>query len=521
MFPKIIHSYVFLAGLVLLAVGINLSPFLTSVAQFVLAGNWIFEFNFKQKIATLKTRFALQALLSIFFLHIIWLCSTTNFDYALHDIKIKLLLLAFPLILGTSRALTKNEFKSIFIFFVIGCIISSIIGLAKYIGFWGHEITDVRQISVFISHIRFSILLNIAIFGLFYFLNSKTSELTKLERIFFRATLVWLILFMFVLQALTGIIILLVVSYILLLHYIFRLENKKYKLINSVALLLIPLFFITFVGFQTYKFYNPENNDFNEQKIETISGNKYTHYEENKMRENGYFVWRNVCYTELEREWAKRSQIKIAEKDKQGNKIYYTLVRYLSSRGLTKDSVGISKLSVLDVENIENGLSNYRFINKNLATRVYRIIWQIDVYRIGENPSGHSITQRLEFWKIGLAIIKENFWQGTGTGDLNDAYAEMYVKQNSLLKEAWRFRSHNQFISIFAAFGFFGFAWFIFALISPIYYEKKSNDFFIFIFIISAILSMINEDTLETQAGATYFAFFYSFFLFSRNTKIS
>jgi hypothetical protein len=31
------------------------------------------------------------------------------------------------------------------------------------------------------------------------------------------------------------------------------------------------------------------------------------------------------------------------------------------------------------------------------------------------------------------------------------------------------------------------------------------------------MLSMITEDTIESQAGATFFAFFMAFFLFARN----
>jgi len=34
-----------------------------------------------------------------------------------------------------------------------------------------------------------------------------------------------------------------------------------------------------------------------------------------------------------------------------------------------------------------------------------------------------------------------------------------------------------------------------------------------------ALLSMLNEDTLETQAGVTFFAFFYCFFIWGKEDK--
>ena len=48
--------------------------------------------------------------------------------------------------------------------------------------------------------------------------------------------------------------------------------------------------------------------------------------------------------------------------------------------------------------------------------------------------------------------------------------------------------------------------------------EWFKNYLFTFSFFI-AFLSMINEDTLETQAGATFFAYFYSLFLFAYKSK--
>ena len=63
------------------------------------------------------------------------------------------------------------------------------------------------------------------------------------------------------------------------------------------------------------------------------------------------------------------------------------------------------------------------------------------------------------------------------------------------------------------AFGIIGMFWFLGALFYPIIAEKKILDFFYLTFFTIAFLSMLTEDTLESQAGVTFFAFFNSLFL--------
>ena len=43
--------------------------------------------------------------------------------------------------------------------------------------------------------------------------------------------------------------------------------------------------------------------------------------------------------------------------------------------------------------------------------------------------------------------------------------------------------------------------------------------FFYLVFFLIMVFSMLSDDTLETQAGATLFAFFMAFLLFGRKTK--
>jgi len=75
-------------------------------------------------------------------------------------------------------------------------------------------------------------------------------------------------------------------------------------------------------------------------------------------------------------------------------------------------------------------------------------------------------------------------------------------------------RAHDQYLEITVGFGLVGLAWFLLSIFYPGIKTKKIFTYFYFIFWLIFMLSLFTEDTLETEAGATFYAFFNSFFLF-------
>ena len=197
-----------------------------------------------------------------------------------------------------------------------------------------------------------------------------------------------------------------------------------------------------------------------------------------------------------------------------------TLIRYLASLGYSKDSVGISKLNSKDITLIEGGVSNHLMKNKwALYPRVYELFWEIENYIATGDPSGHSLSLRYELAKNGINTAKRFFWFGTGTGDANDEIMQQYELDETVLNNNWRFRPHNQYLTFFVAFGFFGFALIVVLFSIGIIKEKNNLDFISLAFLLIALISMLSEDTLETQAGVTFFAFFLSLLFLGRNLK--
>ena len=118
-------------------------------------------------------------------------------------------------------------------------------------------------------------------------------------------------------------------------------------------------------------------------------------------------------------------------------------------------------------------------------------------------------------------IIKENLFLGVGTGDVEQAFNSQYNKMNSPLTKEWRLRSHNQFLAIGTAFGIIGLICFLFSLFYPLFAGKNYMNYFYLTFFIVAFLSMLTEDTLESQAGVTFFSFFNALFLFVREKTVA
>jgi hypothetical protein len=215
--------------------------------------------------------------------------------------------------------------------------------------------------------------------------------------------------------------------------------------------------------------------------------------------------------------WSKRSKVSYDSAGINHEKIEYTLIRFLTSKNLRKDADGVNSLNTAEIQAIERGVPNYLFLDKfSMRSRIYELLWGYEMYKRTGDPTGYTLMQRIEFWKASLGIIHDNWLTGVGTGDMNEAFQEQYVKMNSRLPPDQRWRSHNQFLSIFVGFGLFGFLWFLFTLFYPGWKLRGFTDYFFLVFMIIASLSMMTEDTLESQMGVTFFTFFYCFFLFGR-----
>ena len=518
MFSEKLHRYIYLFSLILLGVAIPFSVFLMSVSQFLLAANWLLELDFRDKWQRLKQNKSALFLIGLFVLHLLWMINSENWNYGLHDIKIKLPLLTLAILLGTSKPLLFSELKLLLNFFILSILSSSLISGLIYFDIIHRDITDVRQISIFISHIRLSLLVNIGFFSTYYLLGKTRDRYLKL---FYIISLIWFPFFLFILNAYTGLFIFIIVFVIILVRYLIQTSRLWLK-ISSFSILLILLLSGFYTAYDIFNRFTFKEILPQESSLEryTINGNKYHHNLKAKQMENGYLVYTYICNKELKEEWDKRSDISFKNGlNEKGNPVRFTLLNYLTSLNLRKDSVGIAQLSEEDIRLIEEGYSNYIYKDKySIYAKVYPLLKQISFYNTSNYAEGASVSQRFEYLKIAGRIIKNNFWLGVGTGDVDDAFKKHYANGESRLSQKYQHRAHNQYVTFFLTFGIFGFLVSLFFIFAPIFINKM--NYLALVFILVASLSMLNEDTLETQAGITFFTYFYIlFFVISPNSK--
>lgn len=515
--PAWINRYnLYVFGLALMLIALPLSKFLMSVAQFYLVGLWLLDKRLLEKWREFFKNRAAMVLVSIYLVHVVGLLWTTDFHYAAKDLRVKLPLLALPVIVATSPKISRRVFHYLILIFIAANVVGSLFSMRELLT---KEIFEIRKISLFISHIRFSLNICVAIFsGLYLVFGSRFFK--KPVKAILLILVIWLMVFLGIMESVTGILIVILVSTLLILLTIYFSDRLWLKNVLFVVLITAPMLIFLYLS-RLYDDYNPDVPFLYEgMDITTSRGNYYAHDTTLKGAENGNWIGQYIHYGELAETWNERSDMDINGPDKAGQRLRFTLIRYLTSKGLRKDADGVYALSDADIRNIENGIANVKNVTESsIQKRIRTIVWEIMLYRKSGYLSGHSVAQRIEFWNAAFRIINEHFWLGTGTGDIDQAFKDEYNEMNSQLKQQFRWRSHNQYITMLASLGIFGLAWFLFAMVYPAWRQKMYPDYFYLTFFAILILSMLSEDTLETQAGATFFAFFTTFFLFAREEK--
>lgn len=502
------HKWIYFFCLSLVAIGLPVSEFLMSIGQILMFANILVEGRYKEKLTLFFRNKTALIVSSVMLLHLLGLLYTSDFDFGLNDIRIKAPLLLMPLFISTSAPLSEKMFNWLMALFTATVVVATFISLGVYYGIVHTKlpIVEIRDISIFISHIRFSLLICFSVYISLWFMLKERITFLKLG-----LTLVagWLLTFLVFLDSLTGVVAFFATALVLLMYYAFNTSTVVLKLGGIICTLLIITSFIIYLKsivkpptyIQPIVFSNLEKT--------TSQGNPYLHDTTILLTENGNRVWIYICWDELRKTWNKRSTIEFYGNNKKGDFIKYTLVRFLTSKGLRKDAEGVNSLSAEELSAIENGIANVDYLGKSgIVIRIMETFWEFENYKNGGNINGHSAVQRIEFWKAGWQLMLNNPIVGVGTGDIKNAYCNQYITMNSPLDEQHRLRSHNQYISIAVAFGAIGLIWFLFSLIYPFVKYKMWNNYFYFSFILIVLISFLNEDTLETQPGVTFFAFF-------------
>jgi hypothetical protein len=503
-----------------MAIGLSLSKPLIALGLFGLMIVWLFDGNLLLKLKAFYNNKIALTLSSIYILTLIGLTYTTNFDFAIDDVRRKIPLFFLPFYFSGFKPLSKKELNLLLKIYIAGVLGATLWSLFVYLGGLNIEIVDKRNLSRFDSHIRFGLEVALAVFlSAYYFIKSNK----LLEKMAWALIVVWLILSLPLFNLFTGIAVFTITTSILLMVF-GLLSTKKYLKFLLLSFLTIIVFtFFVVIKNAVDDFYSSDSVTPLKEIPFTEEGNPYdkgAHSIKSRVKENGYFVEKNIARKEFSSAWNNRSKIDFNGKDLKNQPIRFTLIRFITSKGERKDKKAIDNLTEEEIKAIERGVPNYKYLAMNsFNVRLHNIIWEFDSYKNGRNINGHSVLMRWEYINTAIRLIKNNFIVGVGTGDVQDAFIHQYEVDSSQLNSKNRLRAHNQYITYGVTFGLLGIIWFLFFLIYPVFKTKLYKNYFYLAFFSIALLSMITEDTLETQVGINFFVFFNTIFLLSINSK--
>lgn len=496
-----------LIGYSALAIGLPLNKIVLSLATMLVALITLLDFNKNDYYQKIKDSKLLQVLLLFLGLHLLSYFWSDNSSYFLKDLNAKLPFYTLPIVFVLKPIRNKKELHIILGSFILSLLVTSLINFIVFYSY--HPNADTRDMSLFLSHIRYGLMLVFGITVCYFWLNSKENKYKFIPLILIS----WWMIYIYFSEVFSGYITLLIIILYLGLKQLRTTSNKV--LSNSIYISLISVCGI-FIFVLVYYFFIDVTEIPIPKKHERSAKNNFYDYEPTKTTTiNGTPVYTYICGIELKEEWAKKSTKGIFEKNPSGFENYYILIQYLASKGfLKKDAYTFSKLSDLDIKNIENGINNC-CPEKNVGFIKRIKTLQEELYE--PDPNGKTVRQRIEYLKAGNQLFLSSPIIGIGSGDLEDNFQEYYTKTNAHLKIENRLRTHNQFFTYFISFGLIGGLIFIYLIVISFQWFKRHQLQLATCFMLIMVLSFLSEDTLETQMGATFFGLFYGLFISSKN----
>ncbi len=419
----------------------------------------------------------------------------------LSDLLSKCNLILLPIVIVALPVLSNKNKLIILQLFAGLVIVESIINFGTFqLNFSPDK--DIRTMSLFISHIRFSLFVVFAIFILIFQKKTKISV-----KIIVWLGLTWLLFYTYYAQVLSGVLTC-IVCFLVLLIIGLKNPNKWVRIcsLSSIAIIIL----ISILGVFIINNSTPKKINIKSYPTYTKLGHLYFHDTISKAMENGYPLNCFINEQELDSTWKTKSDIALNSFTKNDFSYHSVLIRYLTSKGLTKDAEGINKLSNLDIKNIELGIPSILNLKTGLQNRVNELNFELNSR---ENPNGHSILHRIEYWKTGWSIFKKNWLIGTGIGDYKESYQKEYDNLSSLLEPKNRLESHNQFLGIAIATGTIGLLLFLMHITNTFRTIWCKKDLLPIIFLSICVASFLVEDTLSTLAGMSFYSFFIGLFI--------
>lgn len=506
---------VYVAILALCCVAMLWGNFLITFSSILLASFWVLNGNYRQAISQIVSRKAVICYLIIIGMILVRCLVQFPHQAAVRAATKYIPFFIFVFIIGSCKELNAKQFRMIMLLFVGSLDLNTFVCIVRHI-LSETDTSNFRTVGIFMSYIRLSLFTVIGcatcIYYLFY---EKTATPSKGERIFLWISVIWLTIAVVLLKTLMAYIVFAVLATLFAVSQIKQnYSAKTKKILLSLFLVLVVAAGAVLYSEARYFLFPDTINTENPNKT-TSHGNAYNTYSNSSQVENGHWAYVYVCEKELDSCWQARTGKSVYETASNGFAYLPTLCRYMASKNLRKDAEGFARLTDSDIAHIQDGFSNYRFTsNSDIRKRIYEAFWEIHSYLNGENPNGHSITQRIEFLACAKKVADKFPWIGAGAFAQTEMM-QFYSQENILQPTNWNL-PHNQFMLMCVTTGYVGLIVFILCFVGLFFFSKKKWNALTISWFVATTLSFLSEDTMNTLAGTAFCALLGGIILFAQ-----
>lgn len=506
----VIHRRIYLVLLTLLGGCMVTSIGMSNVMWVLLFAHWMLEGRWREKWQMARESRLLQAVAALFLLQAVGLLWTSNLPAGLHVMERLLPWLAVPLVVLTTRPPEGRARTTILSLYIGTVFVVTIIGFVRWL-----TIPDLpyRKIVPFISHIRFSLNVCMAIFLLFCGRSLAVSgavrscgkrfntRLLVLNALRFLVVL-WFLAFLLLLRSYTAFVVLLVASMVVIFH----LRRRWLWFMVWLAVVGGMAAYVT-AEYRAYHRLSPLATA--PLKAHTANGHPYLHLQDG-MVESGNYVNNYLCYDELRSVWPQRSRVPLDSLTSSGYSVEGALVRYLNALSLPKDSLGVATLTAAQIREVENGVANPVYSHGSMPQKMlYVMFFEYENYRCYRAVEGFTMLQRFELWTATSHIIGRHPWIGVGTGDLEGALEEDFQATKSPLQGS-RLMPHNEYLTLIAQLGIP-----IFLLLAFFFFRAaprlRRQGLLMMAWTVAILVSCLSENTLDSLAGILFSTWFMAF----------
>jgi hypothetical protein len=503
--------WVHLGALALVVVGLPWSNFLMSLGQLLLVGNLLVRGIVKRdlghRLRAALTSAPVLVLLSFYVLHVVGLLWTDDLQWGLDLCRILAPVVVFTIFLQASPPLDEDELRWLLL---LGAW--STIAVTLWCG-WDVGMldpgVDYRDLSCFISHIRLALLL---CFAVCVFAHYWPAALWK--RLLHAVAIVWSLHFVARLGSIAGATILLLVALVWTWRWSSRARPPMRWAMRGF-LVLVPLL-MTIYLWSCVRDFDRIQPGINNTLLQATAGGAPLSPRSHQPAARERLV--RLAQHQRERTVPGVGTAEQAALQRRGRSRRSAFEHDHPLSGIHRRHQGFGGAHVPARSRSAADRGGHPSIHhgdrSGLRERIDEVLFELERYRATGDPSGYSLAMRLEFWKAGSTIAREHWIAGVGTGDTQKAFNAQYDRMGSALSPRWRLRAHNEYLTLWISFGAFGFIWCMIAWIWP---ALRTGAFRRPLFVAWAIafaISCLTDDTPETQAGATFFAFFYCLFVF-------